>query len=203
MTTGDGLGKVTSRDLRVSDGEREHVVGLLQKAIGRGLLTLEEFSERTDVALAAKTRGELNVVLIDLPGMVHPEAPVQSGRSTPLAEDTVELVGGAMSQLTRSGSWVVPRNLIVRSKWGPTDLDFTSAVITSPEVSVVLHAFGGPVVLRLPETAAVSIVDLNTRAGATIVDRVGFQGRAGNPHFVISGEIGAAPLKFKGPRRGC
>jgi Domain of unknown function (DUF1707) len=74
MTTGDRLGKVGNRDLRVSDGEREHVVGLLQKAIGRGLLTLEEFSERTDVALAAKTRGELNLVLIDLPGMVHPEA---------------------------------------------------------------------------------------------------------------------------------
>nr|BFE47292.1 hypothetical protein GCM10017745_07190 [Saccharothrix mutabilis subsp. capreolus] len=43
------------RQWRVSDAEREHVVGVLQKAIGRGLITLDEFTERADTALAAKT----------------------------------------------------------------------------------------------------------------------------------------------------
>jgi hypothetical protein len=62
------------RNLRVSDSEREHVVGLLQRAIGRGMLDLDEFTERTDVALAARTRGELNAVLVDLPGLTHREA---------------------------------------------------------------------------------------------------------------------------------
>lgn len=62
------------RELRVSDAEREHVVGLLQKAIGRGLLDLDEFTERADIALAARNRGELNAVLTDLPGLVHRDA---------------------------------------------------------------------------------------------------------------------------------
>ncbi|MFE4498296.1 DUF1707 domain-containing protein [Rhodococcus sp. NPDC056743] len=58
-----------ARNLRVSDAEREHVGELLQKAVGQGMLSLGEFTERMDTALAAKTRGELNAVLADLPGI--------------------------------------------------------------------------------------------------------------------------------------
>ncbi len=58
-----------ARDLRVSDAEREHVGELLQRAVGQGMLSLGEFTERMDTALAAKTRAELNVVLVDLPGI--------------------------------------------------------------------------------------------------------------------------------------
>ncbi|MGV9412169.1 DUF1707 SHOCT-like domain-containing protein [Nocardia sp. NPDC003693] len=57
------------RDLRVGDAEREHVGTLLQRAVGLGMLSLGEFTERMDTALAAKTRGELNAVLVDLPGI--------------------------------------------------------------------------------------------------------------------------------------
>ncbi|MGY2063205.1 DUF1707 SHOCT-like domain-containing protein, partial [Nocardia gipuzkoensis] len=57
------------RELRVSDIEREHVGALLQRAVGLGMLSLGEFTERMDTALAAKTRGELNAVLVDLPGI--------------------------------------------------------------------------------------------------------------------------------------
>ncbi|WP_067533072.1 DUF1707 SHOCT-like domain-containing protein [Nocardia crassostreae] len=60
---------VGDRDLRVSDVEREHVERLLQRAVGLGMLSLGEFTERMDTALAAKTRGELNAVLVDLPGI--------------------------------------------------------------------------------------------------------------------------------------
>ncbi|RMI33968.1 DUF1707 SHOCT-like domain-containing protein [Nocardia stercoris] len=60
---------MADRDLRVSDAEREHVGELLQKAVGLGMLSLGEFTERMDTALAAKTRGELNAVLVDLPGI--------------------------------------------------------------------------------------------------------------------------------------
>ena len=55
--------------MRVSDAEKEHVGQLLQRAVGQGMLSLGEFTERMDTALAAKTRGELNSVLADLPGM--------------------------------------------------------------------------------------------------------------------------------------
>lgn len=53
--------------LRVSDAERAEVGHLLERAVAEGMITLDEFSERYDTALAARTRGELNAVLADLP----------------------------------------------------------------------------------------------------------------------------------------
>jgi hypothetical protein len=58
------------RDLRVSDAEREYVAGLLHKALARGLIDLDGFSSRVASALEARTRAELNAVVIDLPGVV-------------------------------------------------------------------------------------------------------------------------------------
>ncbi len=68
------LVRVDARDYRVGDAEREQVVGLLQQAVGQGMLTLDEFTDRMDAALAARTRGELGEVVADLP--VH-SAPAQ------------------------------------------------------------------------------------------------------------------------------
>ena len=72
-------GPVGDRELRVSDAEREHVGQLLQRAVGLGMLSLGEFTERMDTALAAKTRGELNAVLVDLPGMRVAGTPQPAG----------------------------------------------------------------------------------------------------------------------------
>ncbi|MBM4602617.1 DUF1707 domain-containing protein, partial [Rhodococcus hoagii] len=72
-----------ARDLRVSDAEREHVGALLQRAVGQGMLSLGEFTERMDTALAAKTRGELNAVLVDLPGMQIDPGYVAGGYPVP------------------------------------------------------------------------------------------------------------------------
>lgn len=66
---------IAARDLRVSDDERAHVINLLQRATGRGLLDLDEFNRRSAAAIAARTRGDLNGLLLDLPGLrVDPAA---------------------------------------------------------------------------------------------------------------------------------
>ena len=201
---------VSSRELRVSDAEREHVVGLLQKAIGMGLLTLEEFTDRTDVALSSRTRAELNVVLADLPGMRHPEMRVRSGQwgrsaiqdRPPLPGQPTVLSSGVGSSINRSGQWLVPRSMVIRSKWGSgVKLDFTEAEFGHDQVDIQLNVTGGAVTLRLPEGASVSLADLDTRLGASVNDRVGYQGRQGTPHVVISGDLSMAALTIKGPHR--
>ncbi len=53
--------------LRVSDAEREAVAERLRQATAEGRLTPEELEERLGRALAALTRGELDVVVADLP----------------------------------------------------------------------------------------------------------------------------------------
>lgn len=179
---------IDPRELRVSDSERAHVVEVLQKAIGHGLLSLDEFTERTDLALAAKTRGELNAVLVDLPGVTHtdPESPVR--------EKPVELRAN-MSTLKRDGRWVVPRELIIRNRLGATELDFTEAVINYDEVRITLQCGGGVVKILLPEHATANTDDVRMTAGS-IKNKVG-AGTGGRPRFVVTGSITAGSLEVR------
>lgn len=182
-------GAADPRNLRVSDTEREHVVSLLQKAIGRGLLDLEEFTERTDTALAAKTRGELNTVLLDLPGLVHSAAPrVPIGDTA--SGQRAELTAG-MSTLRRDGEWVVPRHLVVRTAMGGVRLDFRRARIDHDEVHVELRVGMGSVRLRLPDGATVNTDGLHFGMGR-VHGRIG--DGDGTPRFVITGQLSMGSL---------
>lgn len=183
---------VDPRDLRVSDAEREHVVALLQKAIGQGLITLEEFTERTDSALAAKTRSELNAVLIDLPGMTHQD---RTARSAPVPASRLEL-RNTMSKLRRSGNWVVPRELVVRNKMGACDLDFTEATIDHDVVDIHFDVTAGSVKILLPQNASVDINDLQVAAGK--LDNKARSG-SGQPRFVLRGIVRAGSVTIKRP----
>jgi hypothetical protein len=54
-------------DMRVGDAEREAAAAELREHYASGRLTLDELNERIDKAFAAKTRGDLNVLMTDLP----------------------------------------------------------------------------------------------------------------------------------------
>jgi len=54
-------------DLRASQQERDRAVELLRMHAGEGRLDLEELEQRVEAALAARTRGELDALLADLP----------------------------------------------------------------------------------------------------------------------------------------
>ena len=49
------------------DGERERAVGSLREHFVRGRLSLDEFSERTELALQARSREDLRRACADLP----------------------------------------------------------------------------------------------------------------------------------------
>jgi hypothetical protein len=182
-------GPVDPRELRVSDAERTHVVNVLQKAIGHGMLSLDEFTERTDRALAAKTRGELNSVLVDLPGVTHTDA------QAPVRARPVEL-RASFATLKRHGKWSVPRELVIYNRLGGTDLDFSEAHIPYSEVRIELNCGGGSVRLMLPEGASVVTDDVRMTAGS-IKDKVG--GGTGRPRFVLSGSVTAGSLVIRKP----
>lgn len=176
------------RELRVSDAERMHVVNVLQKAIGHGMLTLDEFTARTDQALAATTRGELNSLLVDLPGVTHRES------SSPVKPQPVE-IRAVMATIQRRGDWNVPSDMVIKNRLGSTDLDFTEATIGHSEVRIRLEAGGGSVNLLLPERASVDTSELRINAGV-IKDKVG-KSSGGRPHFIISGTMTAGSLNVR------
>lgn len=201
--------RVRRRDLRVSDAEREHVVGILETAIGQGLLGLDEFTSRTDTALAARTRGQLNIVLADLPGLRHHEAAQQrtsgdTGPRTPpqaATQDYLELTAHG-SALKRSGRWDVPGRLLIRNKYGETNLDFTAARVTGDVIAVELDCKWGPVTLTVPENATVDTNGITEVNWGSINDRTNSARASGIPHYVVSGRIHGGSLTIRNPRRG-
>lgn len=53
--------------LRASDADRQRIVSALERHTAAGRLTLEEYAQRVDSVLAARTHGELGAVTDDLP----------------------------------------------------------------------------------------------------------------------------------------
>jgi Domain of unknown function (DUF1707) len=54
-------------NVRVGDAEREATAAQLREHFADGRLTLDELNERLDQTFAAKTRTDLNTVMVDLP----------------------------------------------------------------------------------------------------------------------------------------
>jgi hypothetical protein len=71
----------TNPDLRVSDAERSDVADRLAKHYGDGRLTQDEFNERVDQAMNAKTQSDLSGLFTDLPPLDEiPEVPAHRAR---------------------------------------------------------------------------------------------------------------------------
>jgi hypothetical protein len=56
-------------NIRASDADRDRTASLLREHLAAGRLTPEEFSERLDRAFTARTVGEIDSLLKDLPGI--------------------------------------------------------------------------------------------------------------------------------------
>lgn len=67
------------KSMRAGDADRQRIVDQLKVALDEGRLDLSEYDERVQQAYAAKTYGDLDGLLADLPGTV----PVEKSRVVP------------------------------------------------------------------------------------------------------------------------
>lgn len=178
------------RELRVSDAEREHVGELLQRAVGQGRLTVAEFTDRLDAAMAARTRGELNAVLVDLPGFTLVRPP---------ADDVLEL-SHHLGELNRRGPWRVPSRVRLVGHFGASLLDFTEAVFSTPTVTLELDKTAGSTTIVVPDGATVDTTGLRVTAGS-IKDSTVQRIAPGTVHFVISGRATMGEVRIVHPRQ--
>ena len=84
--------------IRASDEDRDRAAAALREHLAVGRLTLEEFNDRLDQAYAARTTGELDQLMSDLPGADLQQLPDASSRRP---------AGGALSASPPSG-WPAP-----------------------------------------------------------------------------------------------
>lgn len=144
-------------NVRVSDVDRERVRQLLEQAVGQGMLTLDEFSERIDTVLVARTRADLRRVLADLPP-TDALQPVTSGG---------EPLRGRMSSISRRGQWTVPSRIHLNTRLCDTTLDFTTATLQSPTVVLEIDDYFSSTELILPDGATADLTGVETFAGSS------------------------------------
>ena len=114
---------------------------VLRVAAVDGRLTPDELDERLEAALSSRTLGELAALTADLvPG------PSMPGAAMAQAEDVIRIDqrGGSVR---RTGRWVVPQRLELRSSWCDVWLDFTDALITHDTLRIDLNMRGGSLIL--------------------------------------------------------
>ncbi|CRZ18920.1 DUF1707 SHOCT-like domain-containing protein [Mycolicibacterium neworleansense] len=172
--------------LRVSDAERAKVGHLLERAVAEGMITLDEFSERYDAALAARTRGELSAVVADLP------------MTLPAAQLPPEELRGWMSSIVRRGQWRVAPALHVKSRMCSTTLDFTSAVLPGPVVEVLLDDYCSSTELIVPASATADVNGVNAVAGSATV-KVRSSPPSDQLHLIVRGRVRMGSVTVRHP----
>ncbi|MFC5957037.1 DUF1707 domain-containing protein [Streptomyces pratens] len=145
-------------ELRVSDADRDRVADLLREALAEGRLSPDEHAERVEGVLAAKTAGELEVFVRDLPGAHQRRAVPASVPSRPTAGaipmDPDDNVVAVFSAATRKGRWRAGRRIHVYAVFGNVEIDLSEAIFEHQQVMIKAFAVFGNVEVRVPENVS-------------------------------------------------
>lgn len=184
--------EVARSELRASHEDRDRVVELLRVSAGDGRLTADELDERLELAMTARTYGELAKLVADLPadGSVASAPALQA----PRAKDVVRLDTGS-GHTIRNGRWILPQRIEARVRSGHLKLDFTQAVITQPSLQLDAEVRSGHVILITRPGIVVDTDDVVVRSGHIRVRapwgpdvpevlRIEVSGKIGSGHFV-------------------
>jgi hypothetical protein len=199
------------KTLRASDADRDRVAEVLRAAAADGRLSLDELDERLDRLYAAKTYGELEPVIEDLPGLGDVLRPSQALAVAP-TRDVPERVGGAPTArvakaifggVTRRGQWVVPSRYRVKAVFGGVDLDLREARLESHEVTIESKAVFGGISIVVPPDVTV-IMEGTGIFGGFAGDAEDVQPPAGAPVVRVTGKavFGGVAVMRKRPGVG-
>jgi DUF1707 SHOCT-like domain len=180
-------------ELRASDAERRRVAELLRTHYLDGRLTQDDFDERVEHALAARTQGELAELTRDLP----PEAPAPPAPARRRRKVSVHVIGG----FGREERGVAQDEYLFVSGLGGLDLDLGDAQIPPGGVDVKVWSVIGGVALTVPEGVTVEHSGFSLLGG---VDDSTRGAAAGSPtvRLTFYSLIGGAAVEPPGgPRR--
>lgn len=190
MAESEPGGEVARSELRASYEDRDRVVELLRVSAGDGRLTAEELDERLELAMTARTYGELARLIADLPA----EGAMVSPATAPRAKEIVR-IDCRSGHVQRVDRWVVPQRMDVKVTSGHVKLDFTEAVITQPSLRLDMDVRSGHVRLVTRPGIVVDTDDVAIRSGhvqvktpwgpdVPVVLRIEVAGKVGSGHFL-------------------
>ena len=180
--------RVAAAELRASDADRDRITDILRDALAEGRLTAEEHAERVEGVLAAKTVGELDVFIRDLPAAHKPSAyaPPSSvpHRPTPgaIPIDADERLLAVFSSSVRKGRWRAGRRIHAYAVFGSVEIRVPENVSLRGSGGGVLGSFevdnldsGEPdaPVVYVDGFAVLGSVEAKPRRGKMIADLLG------------------------------
>ncbi|MFR9795331.1 DUF1707 domain-containing protein [Streptomyces sp. MS06] len=148
-------------ELRASDADRDRIADILRDALAEGRLTAAEHAERVEGVLAARTVGELEAFIRDLPA-AHPgrgtapphAAPPRRPAPGTVPQDPDDRVVAVFSSAVRRGRWRVGRRIHAHSVFGSVELDLSEALFEYQQVVIKALSIFGNVEVRVPENVS-------------------------------------------------
>jgi hypothetical protein len=187
--------EVPTPELRASHEDRDRVVEMLRVAAGDGRLTADELDERLEVAMTARTYGELAALTRDLPSAPGTAAAVP-------AQPPKELVriDCRTGSAKRDGRWLVPERMEVRVTSGSVRLDLTEAVVSQPSLAIDAEVHSGSLTVVTKPGVVVDTDDVEIRSGTVKVKAPWGPEVPVTLRVHISGKVGSGSIKAR-PRR--
>ncbi|WBB63431.1 DUF1707 domain-containing protein [Streptomyces sp. WMMC500] len=145
---------VAEGELRASDADRDRVADILREALAEGRLDPEEHAERIDGVYNAKTVGELEPLVRDLPVGRRAAGPAAAPPPPPYPEPQSQTLVAIFSGSARKGRWSVGRRTSAFALFGGVDIDLTEAVFHQQEILINATAVFGGVDIKVPENVS-------------------------------------------------
>jgi len=145
-------------ELRASDADRDRIADTLRDALAEGRLTAEEHAERVEGVLAAKTVGELEVFVRDLP-VAHRQrattyAPAPNRPTDALPHDPDDSVVAIFSSAVRKGRRRAGRRIHAYAIFGSVEIDLSEALFEYQQVVIKAISLFGNVEVRVPQNVS-------------------------------------------------
>ncbi|GAA0468776.1 DUF1707 domain-containing protein [Streptomyces sp. NPDC046215] len=181
-------------EMRASDAERDRVAEALREAVAEGRLDMEEFAQRLDAVYKARTHGELEPLVRDLPVPGSATSLAERGAPAPVAEGWADRIGGppsstwavaVMGGFQRRGSWTAPRRFTAFAFWGGGEIDLREARFEDREVVIRCFAIMGGMQVIAPPDLDVQVGGVGIMGGFD--DKAGGPGTPGAPRVRITG----------------
>ncbi len=190
---------LTGPGTRASDRERDAVVQRVQEAFGEGRLDDTEFDERMRAALTARTHGELDVLLADLPAATAGTRPAQAVAGPGPGRFAIAWKGS----VRRAGRWRVPERYTTVVYKGGGWLDLRAAELSGPVTTFRAVAYKSTLTILVPPGVRVEMTGFGVTQGLPDDQDPGYPLPADAPVIHVRGVAykGAVEITTRPPER--
>jgi hypothetical protein len=196
-------------DLRAGNADRERVIETLQQAYADGRLTDHELAHRIEATQSARTFGDLDAVVADLP-ILRPSIEA-AGRFTSVpapgqvpavprgaSPENPLVIEAGWSSAKRDGAWEIPQFVRLVGGLGTVTLDCTEAHATESVIHLWVEGDLGTITVIVPQGWAADADGLRKSMGTMSV-KVPKEPTMGRPILVVHGTLGMGTFTVRNP----